>query len=67
MNHNGDDSPRITIPGAAGHAISAALSRMATHCGEVAIQINKERVAGGGYVYTVSNINPPARPVNRSK
>ena len=63
---DGDESgPKIPIPGAAGAAIFIALQRMATHCGEVALTISKERVAAGGYVYTISNSQPPARPVTK--
>lgn len=63
---NGESGPKIPIPGAAGQTIAAALARMSAHCGEVELTIKKERVAGGGYVYTITNTHPPARPVNRS-
>jgi hypothetical protein len=64
---NGDgNGPKIPIPGAAGAALFVALQRMATHCGEVELTIKKERVAGGGYAYVISNHQPPARPVTRS-
>lgn len=56
---------RIPIPGAAGAAIWAALTRMSLHAGECGITIKKERVAGGGYVYTIGNHEPPARPVRK--
>jgi hypothetical protein len=59
-------SPRIPIPGAAGDAIYAALQRMAVHFGECALTIKKERVAGGGYIYTIGNHEPPARPVRKA-
>lgn len=57
------DAPmlKIPIPGAAGAAIHAALSRMALCCGECGVTIKKERVAGGGYVYTIGNHETPAR------
>lgn len=55
--------PKVPIPGAAGAAIAVALQRMATHCGETVLTIKKERVAGGGYAYVITNNQPPARPV----
>lgn len=62
---DGYDTPKIPIPGPAGAAIFVALHRMATHCGECGITIKKERVPGGGYVYTIGNHEMPARPVRR--
>lgn len=59
---NGDNGPKIPIPGAAGAAIFIALQRLALFCGEGGITIRKERVPGGGYIYTVANHEPPARP-----
>ncbi len=68
MKANGEDSgPKIPIPGPAGEAIYVALQRMAVHYGECAITISKERVAGGGYVYTIGNHEPPARPARTSR
>ena len=66
---DGDEpsGPKIPIPGAAGAAVFVALQRMATHCGETAIQIAKERVVTGGYVYVISVIQPPARPVTKQR
>ena len=63
---DGDEptGPKVPIPGAAGAAIAVALQRMATHCGETILTIKKERVAGGGYAYVISNNQPPARPVS---
>lgn len=62
---DGDETsgPRVPIPGAAGTTIAVALQRMATHCGETVLTIKKERVAGGGYAYVISNHNPPGHPV----
>lgn len=63
---DGDDSgPKIPIPGAAGAAIYLALQRMACCCGECGITIKKERVAAGGYVYTIGNHEPPERPARK--
>lgn len=52
------------IPGPAAEVIAGSLARMATHCGEVELTIKKTRVPGGGYTYVVTNLHPPARPVN---
>lgn len=60
-------TPKIPIPGAAGSAICEALRRMAMCAGECGVTIRKERVAGGGYVYTIGNIETPARPVRSNK
>lgn len=57
------NGPKIPIPGAAGAAIYTALMRLAMLCGEGGVTIRKERVAGSGYVYTIGNHEPPARPV----
>jgi len=64
MRGDGENNGRkIPIPGAAGETIYAALARMATYCGECGVTIRKERVAGGGYVYTIGTNEPPAKPV----
>ncbi len=60
---NEDLGPRIPIPGAAGEAIRAALQKVSTHCGPIGVRIDKERVPGGGYIFTVSVIQPPVKPV----
>ncbi len=65
--HDEPSGPRIPIAGAAGAAIHAALAKMATHCGELRLMLDKERVASGGYVYTVTFIQPPARPVPKQR
>lgn len=64
---DGDEAsgPKVPIPGAAGVAIGVALQRMATHCGETVLTIKKERVAGGGYAYVISNNSPPGNPVHK--
>lgn len=66
---DGDEAaaPRVPIPGAAGNAVAAALQKMTTHFGEMRLIIDKERVAGGGYVYTLSFTQPPARPVPKQR
>lgn len=61
MRDGDEPAPRIPIPGAAGAAICAALAKMSTTCGEVILTIKKERVAGGGYAYVLTNNQPPAR------
>ncbi len=58
-------APKVPIAGAAGAAIAAALAKMATHCGELRMVLDKERVAAGGYVFTISFTQPPGRPVQR--
>lgn len=60
-----DAGPKIPIPGAAGAAIFVALQRMAMHCGECGLVIKKERVAGGGYIYSIGNHEPPERPARK--
>jgi hypothetical protein len=65
MRDGDDHGPRIPIPGAAGAAIYIALQRLATLCGEGGITIKKERVAAGGYVYTIGNHEPPERPARK--
>lgn len=57
--------PRIAIPGGAAEVVASALRRMATHCGEVELTITKRRLPNGGYTYVVTNLHPPARPVNQ--
>ena len=57
-----ESGPRIPIAGAAGEIIARALARLATHCGEQTLSIAKERVAGGGYVFTVKVSTPPEKP-----
>lgn len=59
-----DLGPRIPIPGAAGESIRASLQRLSTHCGEMGVAIQKQRVASGGYAYTVTVTQPPARPAH---
>jgi len=54
--------PKIPIGGPAGAAIYAALFRLSTRYGPGAVTISKERVAGGGYVYVLSNHEPPDKP-----
>jgi hypothetical protein len=61
MRDGEESAPRIPIPGVAGEAIRAALMKMATTCGETVLTIKKERVAGGGYAYVLTNNQPPAR------
>ena len=61
-NGNGHDTRKIPITGAAGEAVYAALLHLSTHCGECGVTIKKERVAGGGYVYTIGNHEPPVKP-----
>ena len=51
-------SPMVSIPGAAGAAIAAALSAMAMHAGEMIIIVKKVRVAGGGYTYAIEQDKP---------
>jgi hypothetical protein len=58
MNENG---PKIPIPGAAGESIRAALLKVATHPGELDFRLQKQRLPGGGYTYTVSLTQPPAK------
>lgn len=65
-DHTDDNNgPRIPIHGVAGATIFAALQRMAMCCGDCAITIKKERLAGGGYAYSIGNHEPPARPVTK--
>ena len=66
MKGNGLDTRKIPISGIAGEAIYAALLHMSTFCGEYDLTIKKERVAGGGYVYTLSTHEPAAIPQVRS-
>jgi hypothetical protein len=64
MRGDGENhGPKIPIPGAAGATIYEALRRMAMRPEECGITINKERVAGGGYVYVIGTNEPPAKPV----
>ena len=55
-----DDNRPIPIPGSAGACIYAALHALAMRPEAAALTIRKERAAGGGYVYSVSNITAPA-------
>lgn len=51
-----EDGPKIPIPGAAGAMVFAALKSLALFCGEASVNISKRKVAGGGYVYVISNL-----------
>ncbi len=65
MPRDDDNKGGFPIPGAAGEAVRLALQRMALNCGECTITISKERVPGGGYVYTIANHEPPAVPARK--
>ena len=51
-----NDGPKIPIAGAAGANIYAVLQALATYPGTAKVVILKERLPGGGYVYSVSNL-----------
>ncbi len=51
--------PRIPIPGKHGSAVAAALNAMVMHPGEMIVTIKKEKLAQGGYVYLISQTQPP--------
>ncbi len=57
-----NDGPKIPIPGAAGATIYAALQSLAMRPGEASVNISKRKVAGGGYVYVISNLPATADP-----
>lgn len=57
MNNGNPKSPQIPIPGAAGEMVRAALQSLAMYAGEASVNISKQRVASGGYVYVISKLN----------
>ena len=57
MNNGNHKSPQIPIPGAAGEAIRAALQSLAMHVGEASVNVSKQRVKTGGYIYVISKLN----------
>ena len=63
MRDGEECGPKIPIPGAAGAAIFAALKALAMRPGGGSVTISKDRVAGGGYVYSIGCNEQPARPV----
>lgn len=57
MNNGQHKSPQIPIPGAAGEAVRVALQSLAMYVGEASVNISKQRVKTGGYIYVISKLN----------